>query len=263
MAGPPARSCPSAGALRRDPGKDPRRGAGPRQGAPYRTRVRADGGKEVLGLWVEQNEERQILAQGHERTQEPRYRGYMLAVVDGLKGFPDAITAVFPDAIVQTCIVHLLRNSMDFVSWKDRKPLVAALKGIYRAVDAQAAPVPCWWTRTIVPSIMAYSKSGSPDNSFEQNIKDPLHGPAAETPEVRVPVAEVRWQISPCGTRARDPQNRFSKQTVVHPETATVPRFTGNKRFNLLPLLVAQCMSVQMALPSPVLNPISPEKGIP
>jgi putative transposase len=63
----------------------------------------------------------------------------MLAVVDGLKGFPDAITAVFPDTVVQTCIVHLLRNSMDFVSWKDRKPLATALKTIYRAVDAEAA----------------------------------------------------------------------------------------------------------------------------
>ena len=63
----------------------------------------------------------------------------MLAVVDGLKGFPDAITPVFPEAIVQTCIVHLLRNSMDFVSWKDRKPLATALKTIYRAVDAKAA----------------------------------------------------------------------------------------------------------------------------
>ena len=46
---------------------------------------------------------------------------------------------MFPDAIVQTCIVHLLRNSMDFVSWKDRKPMVAELKGIYRAVDAKTA----------------------------------------------------------------------------------------------------------------------------
>ncbi len=57
----------------------------------------------------------------------------------GIEGFPDAITAVFPQAVVQTCIVHLLRNSMDFVSWKDHKPLVTALKGIYRAIDAQAA----------------------------------------------------------------------------------------------------------------------------
>ena len=49
-------------------------------------------------------------------------------------GFPDAITAVFPETIVQTCIVHLLRNSMAFVSWKDRKNLAAALKAVYRAV---------------------------------------------------------------------------------------------------------------------------------
>jgi transposase-like protein len=60
------------------------------------------------------------------------------AVVEGLKGFPDAITAVFPEATVQTCIVHLLRHSLDFVSWKDRKPVAAALKDIYRAVDAAA-----------------------------------------------------------------------------------------------------------------------------
>src|SRR6478752_6373598 len=62
----------------------------------------------------------------------------LIAVVDGLKGFPDAITAIFPEATVQTCIVHLLRNSLDFVSYKDRKPVAAALKGIYRAVDAAA-----------------------------------------------------------------------------------------------------------------------------
>ena len=62
----------------------------------------------------------------------------LIAVVDGLKGFPDAITAVFPQATVQTCIVHLLRHSLDFVSWKDRKSVAAALKGIYRAVNADA-----------------------------------------------------------------------------------------------------------------------------
>ena len=65
----------------------------------------------------------------------------LLAVVDGLKGFPEAINAAFPDTIVQTCIVHLLRNSMDFVSYKDRKSIATALKDIYRAIDAQAAEV--------------------------------------------------------------------------------------------------------------------------
>jgi putative transposase len=63
----------------------------------------------------------------------------LIAVVDGLKGFPEAITAVFPQATVQTCIVHLLRHSLDFVSWKDRKSVAAALKDIYRAIDAEAA----------------------------------------------------------------------------------------------------------------------------
>ncbi|EGO95602.1 Transposase, mutator type, partial [Acidiphilium sp. PM] len=54
----------------------------------------------------------------------------LLAVVDGLKGGPEAITAVFPETIVQTCIVHLLRNSMDFVSYKDRKAVETALKDL-------------------------------------------------------------------------------------------------------------------------------------
>jgi putative transposase len=62
----------------------------------------------------------------------------LIAVVDGLKGFPDAITAVFPDAQVQTCIVHLIRNSLDFVSYKDRRAVAAALKEVYKAADADS-----------------------------------------------------------------------------------------------------------------------------
>jgi putative transposase len=60
----------------------------------------------------------------------------LIAVVDGLKGCPEAITAVFPDATVQTCIVHLLRQSLTFVSYEDRKAVAAALKSVYRATDA-------------------------------------------------------------------------------------------------------------------------------
>src|SRR5690606_19067264 len=101
--------------------------------------MRADGGKEVLGLWVEQNEGAKFWLRVMNELRNRGTEDIMLAVVDGLKGFPDAITAVFPEAVVQTCIVHLLRNSMDFVSWKDRKPLASALKTIYRAVDAKAA----------------------------------------------------------------------------------------------------------------------------
>src|SRR5260370_7424875 len=69
---------------------------------------------------------------------------FLFAVVDGLKGFPDAITAVFPRTIVQTCIVHLIRNSLSFVSWQDRKRLVPALRRIYQPApaDAPALPLP-------------------------------------------------------------------------------------------------------------------------
>ena len=100
--------------------------------------VRADGAKEILGLWLEQNEGAKFWLRVMNELKNRGVEDVLLAVVDGLKGFPDAIRAVFPEAVVQTCIVHLLRHSLDFVSYKDRKPVAAALKGIYRAVDAAA-----------------------------------------------------------------------------------------------------------------------------
>ena len=65
----------------------------------------------------------------------------LVAVVDGLKGFPEAITSAYPQTIVQTCIVHLIRNSLAFVSWKDRKAILPAIKAIYRAENADMAPI--------------------------------------------------------------------------------------------------------------------------
>ncbi|WP_424139618.1 IS256 family transposase [Roseomonas chloroacetimidivorans] len=101
--------------------------------------VRADGGKEILGLWLEQNEGAKFWLRVMNELRNRGVEDILLAVVDGLKGFPDAILAVFPEASVQTCIVHLLRTSLDFVSFKDRRPVATALKDIYRAVDAVAA----------------------------------------------------------------------------------------------------------------------------
>jgi putative transposase len=100
--------------------------------------VRADGTKEILGLWREQNEGAKFWLRVMNELKNRGVEDVLIAVVDGLKGFPEAITAVFPQTTVQTCIVHLLRHSLDFVSWKDRKPVAAALKEIYRAVDAAA-----------------------------------------------------------------------------------------------------------------------------
>ena len=99
---------------------------------------RADGSKEILGLWLEQNEGAKFWLRVMNELRNRGVEDVLLAVVDGLKGFPDAIRAVFPEALVQTCIVHLLRHSLDFVSYKDRKLVAGALKEIYRALDAAA-----------------------------------------------------------------------------------------------------------------------------
>lgn len=100
--------------------------------------VRADGAKEILGLWLEQNEGAKFWLRVMNELKNRGVDDILIAVVDGLKGFPEAILSVFPDAQVQTCIVHLLRHSLDFVSYKDRKVVAAALKAIYRADDAAA-----------------------------------------------------------------------------------------------------------------------------
>src|SRR3954469_5029585 len=100
--------------------------------------VRADGTKEVLGLWLEQNEGAKFWLRVMNELRNRGVEDILIAVVDGLKGFPDAITAVFPDATGQTCIVHLLRQSLAFIAYKDRKAVAAGLKDVYRAVDATA-----------------------------------------------------------------------------------------------------------------------------
>jgi putative transposase len=101
--------------------------------------VRLDGTKEVLGLWIEQTEGAKFWLRVMNELRDRGVEDILIAVVDGLKGFPDAIAAVFPRTQVQACIVHLIRTALDFVSYKDRRAVAAALKEVYRARDADAA----------------------------------------------------------------------------------------------------------------------------
>ena len=98
--------------------------------------VTPDGTKDILGLWIETSEGAKFWLRVMNELKNRGVDDILVAVVDGLKGFPDAIAAVFPQTIVQTCIVHLIRNSMDFASWKDRKAIAAELRQVYRATDA-------------------------------------------------------------------------------------------------------------------------------
>lgn len=98
-----------------------------------------EGHKHVLGLWIEQTEGAKFWLKVMNDLKTRGLQDILIAVVDGLKGFPEAIGAVFPQTTVQTCIVHLIRNSLAFVSWKDRKIIMPDLKAIYRAENAEAA----------------------------------------------------------------------------------------------------------------------------
>ena len=100
--------------------------------------VQADGTKDILGIWIETTEGAKFWLRVMNELKNRGVEDILITVVDGLKGFPEAINAVFPQALVQTCIVHLIRHSLEFVSWKDRKPVVPALREIYRAKDADA-----------------------------------------------------------------------------------------------------------------------------
>ena len=98
-----------------------------------------DGQKEVLGLWIEQNEGAKFWMGIMNELRNRGMTDTLIAAVDGLSGFPEAINAVFPKAEVQLCIVHMVRNSVKYVSYKDRKAVIADLKEIYLAPSADSA----------------------------------------------------------------------------------------------------------------------------
>src|SRR5690349_20223992 len=98
-----------------------------------------DGDKDVLGLWIEQSEGAKFWLRVINELKAHGVNDILIAVIDGLKGFAEAITSVYPETIVQTCIVHLIRNSLAFVSWRDRPAILPAIKAIYRAENAEMA----------------------------------------------------------------------------------------------------------------------------
>jgi putative transposase len=101
--------------------------------------VNLAGKKELLGLWMTQNESAKFWLQVLTELQNRGIKDILIACVDGLTGFPDAIEAVFPKTQVQLCIVHMVRNSLNYVSYKDRKAVAADLKLIYTAATDKEA----------------------------------------------------------------------------------------------------------------------------
>ena len=101
--------------------------------------VNLEGHKELLGLWISENEGAKFWLNVLTEMQNRGVKDILIACVDGLKGFPDAINTAFPKTQIQLCIVHMVRNSMKYVSWKDYKAIAADLKRIYKSVTEEEA----------------------------------------------------------------------------------------------------------------------------
>jgi len=101
--------------------------------------VDVDGIKRVLGMWIEQTEGARFWLQVMTELRNRGIKDVLIVACDGLPGLPEAIASVWPQAVVQTCVVHLIRNSMRYASWKDRKSIAAGLKPIYTAPTVEAA----------------------------------------------------------------------------------------------------------------------------
>ena len=101
--------------------------------------VLPDGTRDILGLWIENTEGAKFWMKVFGDLRTRGVQDILIAVTDELKGMSEAPGAVFPATTLQTCIVHLIRNSLDYANWKDRKPLAASIKPIYTAVSAEAA----------------------------------------------------------------------------------------------------------------------------
>ena len=101
--------------------------------------VLPDGHRDILGLWIEQTEGAKFWMKVFSDLKTRGCQDILIAVTDGLKGMSEALAAVYPQTTLQTCIVHLIRHSMEFANWKERKPMAAALRPMYAAPSADAA----------------------------------------------------------------------------------------------------------------------------
>ena len=101
--------------------------------------VNLDGLKEILGLWTAETEGAKFWLQVVTELKSRGVKDIFIACVDGLKGFPEAIETVFPDTQIQLCVVHMVRHSLNYVSWKQRKEVAADLKAIYAAPTIEEA----------------------------------------------------------------------------------------------------------------------------
>ena len=162
-----------------------------------------DGTKEIPGLWIEQTEGAKFWLRVMNEIKNRGVQDILLAVVDGLKGFPEAINATFPETLVQTCIVHLIRHSMNFASWKDRKHVAKA----HRAGGATG--------NTSRPSLSSPKRSGLSTPQTPSSRSTPRSG-ALSAPAATAPVT-------------RPPRSCYISFSIMRPRRGNVRRGNGSR----------------------------------
>ena len=127
--------------------------------------VLADGTRDILGLWIESTEGAKFWMRVFNDLKTRGVNDILIAVTDGLKGMPEALASVFPATTLQTCIVHLIRHSLEYANWKERRALAEAIKPIYTAASAEAAQAQLDafeagpWGKRFPPVVSAWRRS--------------------------------------------------------------------------------------------------------
>ena len=141
--------------------------------------VTLEGDRDVLGLWFQETEGAKFWMQVLTELKQRGVQDILICCVDGLKGFPEAIEAIFPHTVVQTCIVHLIRHSLKYVPRREREQVARDLKPIYTAVDADAAwaaleAFDAKWGKRFSPIVAAWQDARehvTPFLSFEPEVR--------------------------------------------------------------------------------------------
>ncbi len=167
--------------------------------------VTRDGSREVLGLWISENEGAKFWLSAINELKNRGVQDVLIAVVDGLKGIPKAITAAVPDAMVQTCIGHLVRHSLNFCSWKDRKVAAAGLRRMLSAPTADLAEAELdafveKWARKYASIAPAWRRGMAGGNSVlcfrSGDPENHLHHKCYRKPEPRDPeINQKAWLL--------------------------------------------------------------------
>ncbi len=163
--------------------------------------VLPDGSRDILGMWIEQTEGAKFWMKVFTEMKTRGCQDFLIAVTDGLKGLSEALAAVFPATTLQTCLVHLLRHSLEFVSWRDRKALATALRPIYTAVSAEAAGAALEtfatgpWGARLPPVVASWRRAWTPSS---RSSRFPRRSGGSSTPRMR-----SRASTPDCGRSSR------------------------------------------------------------